>query len=88
MSQSDAETEAMRAAIAGVYAQHSPEQTSSRGVITGFIVITEVIGDDGQPWLKRIGDEGPMWRTLGMLTAVSDDLREAMRATNNDPETS
>lgn len=81
MSDRDAlisEADAMRTAIFDVYTKYSPEQTSSRGVITNFIVITEVIGDDGDPWLRRISDKGPMWRTLGMLDTVSNDIRYAL----------
>lgn len=71
-------TVAMRSALAGVFAEHA-EHPSDRGLITGFIVIAEVMGDDGELWLKRINDDGPMWRTLGMLTSISDDLRDALR---------
>ena len=71
-------TEDMRAAIARHFAEDG-DDPSDRGVITGFIVIAEVIGDDGEPYLKRVSDDGPMWRTVGMLTAISDDLRDALR---------
>lgn len=84
MASTDEEIEAMREAIAEVYAKHSPEETSSRGIITNFIVLTEVIGDDGQPWLKRINDKGPMWRTLGILDTFSDDIRTALRSPTQD----
>jgi len=70
-------SEAMRTAIASVFSSHA-EHASDRGLITRFIVIAEVIGDDGEPWLKRISDDGPMWSTVGMLTAISDDIRHAM----------
>ena len=70
-------SEAMRTAIAAVFAEHA-EHPSDRGLITGFVVVAEVLGDDGEPWLKRMGDDGPLWRQVGMLTAVSDDLRYAM----------
>lgn len=73
------EIEAMRIAIAGVYSKYSPEETTSRGLITNFIVITEVVGDDGESWLRRINSDGPMWRILGMLISVSDDIRAALR---------
>ena len=69
---------AMRDAIAAVFAEHA-EHPSDRGLITKFVVIAEVIGDDGEPYLKRVNDDGPMWRTVGMLTAISDDLRDALR---------
>lgn len=82
MANTESEIEAMRDAISDVYAKYSPEETSSRGIITNFIVITEVIGDDGQPWLRRISDRGPMWRTLGMLDTFSDDIRHALRGNN------
>lgn len=70
-------TAAMRKAIAHVFADND-DDPSDRGIITGFIVIAEVVGDDGEPWLKRVND-GPAWRILGMLTAISDDLRYALR---------
>jgi len=75
--------EAMRDAITQVFADHA-DHPSDRGIITGFIVIAEVVGADGDPWLKRISDDGPMWRTVGMLTSVNDDLRQALR--NSDPD--
>lgn len=83
MANKDEEIEAMREAIAGVYAKHSPEETSSRGIITNFIVLTEVVGDDGEYWVRRISDKGPMWRTLGILDTFSDDIRTALRSPNN-----
>jgi len=70
-------TIAMRDAIAHVFADDG-DDPSDRGIITGFIVIAEVIGDDGEPYLKRMSDDGPMWRQVGMLTAISDDLRHAL----------
>lgn len=69
---------AMHAAIAQVFADHA-EGPSDRGLITRFIVIAEVIGDDGDPWLKSIGDDGPNWCKIGMLASISDDLRQALR---------
>lgn len=76
------EKEDMRAAIAGVFTEHA-EHTSDRGLITAYIVIAEVIGDDGEPWLKKISDDGPAWRHVGMLTAISDDLRDFMRGSGD-----
>lgn len=76
-------SEAMRTALAQVLADNA-EHPSDRGLITGFIVIAEVIGDDGDPWLKSISDDGPRWRTLGMLTSVSDDLRQALSNLSDD----
>lgn len=80
-------SEAMRTAIAEVFADHA-EHPSDRGIITTFVVVAEVMGDDGEPWLKRMSDDGPLWRQVGMLTAISDDLRYAMtRCGDSDDDT-
>lgn len=68
---------ATRNAIAGLIAEDGTHP-SDRGIITNFIVIAEIVGDDGEHWLRHIQGEGPMWRTLGMITAISDDIRTAM----------
>lgn len=78
----DTESEAMRAAITSVLADQQADHPSGRGIVTGFVVVAEVIGDDGDPWITRICDIGPKWRTIGMLVSVTDDLRDALREAN------
>ena len=47
------------------------DHPSDRGVVLSWCVVAEVMGDDGQVWLKSIVSEMPAWRLIGMLRAVA-----------------
>ena len=57
------------------------EHPSDRGLITAWLVVAEVMGDDGRPYLKRVISDGtPAWRIIGMLGAILDNTRDGMRS--------
>ena len=68
----------MREAISKVI-QDNAETPADRGVIVEFIVVVEIIGDDGGQWLKMVSGDGTHWHKVGMLMSVTDDLRNDMQ---------
>lgn len=47
------------------------EGSPGRGVLTGFVLVAEWAGDDGEMWLTTTRpDSQPYWRSNGMLAAA------------------
>jgi len=68
----------MSAAIQDQFTKYA-EHESDRGMITQFVLITEVIGDDGEYYLKTMRSKGSAtWRALGLVESYGNDLRSIM----------
>lgn len=40
---------------------------ATRGLLTSFVVVCEIMGDDGEPWLFVTDSKQSVWRTMGLL---------------------
>ena len=70
----------LEAAITTAFAREG-QHPSDRGLITSWLIVAEVMGDDGRPYLKRVLSDGtPAWRIMGMLEAILDNARDGMRS--------
>jgi len=68
----DAVDDALRAVFAA-------EDDMRAGLITGWVTVIEVAGNDGDPYLHTLRSDGLMpWKALGMLEAMAGDLRYNM----------
>ena len=52
---------------------------ADQGVVTGWVIVVETMGTDGNRYLAHYGDEdSPPWSKLGMLTFVAKAIGEYM----------
>lgn len=69
----------MRDAIQQVLHKHD-DHTSSRGVITAWVLVVELVGDDGDPYLHTIrATDAGIWRQIGMLQVAHDSCMQSIR---------
>ena len=60
---------------------------SDKGLIVHYTVSIEVVGSDGNTWLKHLSSDGiSAWAELGMLISAQDDIRARMREYSSDDE--
>lgn len=78
--------EAMREAVARVYAESENDddsenmQTAHRGLMVGFVVVAEFMGDDGDSYMTVTPDpDAPVWRTMGLLAAAIETRNQMMQ---------
>lgn len=52
---------------------------SDKGMVTGWITCVEIIGDDGQYWVRLAEDpHTPVWRLIGLLEVLLSQLHDRM----------
>ena len=53
---------------------------SDKGLVIHYSISAEVVGGDGEIWLKHLSSEDlPCWKEAGMLLSALDDVRAKMR---------
>ena len=69
----------MRDAISGVLAQDEESPETAAGVVTGYVVVVEQYGTDGQTWCSLYSGTEYSARTFGLLrwAEVQTQMREA-----------
>lgn len=79
MSELTDKKEALRIALQEALHNFATDD-SDRGLIVHYSVSMEVVGSDGNTWLKHIASDGiSAWAELGMMISAEDDIRARMR---------
>lgn len=63
----DSPRERFHALIQSAMTELSKELPHCRGVLTGFVVVAEMLNDEDQPGLFVVDSKQAEWRTIGLL---------------------
>ena len=78
---------ALLAAIQTVLHDNADDYAADRGLVTDYVVIVEMLGDDGETYMRMFQhpQTGP-WRTLGLLDGALTQARCDFTAVDEDNE--
>jgi hypothetical protein len=61
--------------------QTSADEPAEKGLITGWVLVVESVGDDGLPYVRiYASNTTPRWRDLGLLQYAVEVLKATMFA--------
>ena len=69
--------EQVRAAVQAAFVNNATDgEVWDQGLVTGFVLIAEVMGTDGEHYLRTLASpDTPTWWDLGMVEAAAIDMR-------------
>lgn len=65
----------LRDAIGDAVRKDTSTNEVTDGMMTAFVVVVEMVGTDGMPYLMHQSEDQPMWKSVGMLECTLLDYR-------------
>ena len=75
-SASESAREQFHDAIQTTVTNLGDDHAAARGLLTNFVLVCEMMGDDGRPWLFMVDSDQPTWRTQGLLLSAQQILTQ------------